>query len=175
MSFADGLVDRSCRARDERDRGWLVAPAGDAQDPVATLQGQVLDVGLTRFADSQPVQAEEHGEGLMSAVELLGGGEEHAELGAVETASGGGVDLGAADVLGGVRADPAVDVSEPVEPAYRREPPVDRRRRQPSFLIEPRQSSVCGWVAALTGTSWSAAHWTKPRRSCRYASRVRPL
>jgi hypothetical protein len=44
------------------------------------------------------------------------------------------VDLGSADVLGRVRADPAVDVSEAVEAAHRREPPVDRRGGEPSFL-----------------------------------------
>jgi hypothetical protein len=44
------------------------------------------------------------------------------------------VDLGAADVLGRVRTDPAVDVGEPVEAAHRREPPVNRRRGEPPSL-----------------------------------------
>ncbi len=72
---------------------------------MAALHGQVLDVGLTSFADTHPVQAEEYSEGLVSAVVVVGGGEEHAELGAVETTSIRGVDLRAADVLGRVRAD----------------------------------------------------------------------
>jgi hypothetical protein len=68
------------------------------------------------------------------AVVLLGGEQEHAELRAVETPGIGGVDPGAADVLGRVRRDPSVDVRKPVEAAHRREPAVNRRRRQPAFF-----------------------------------------
>ena len=59
---------------------------------------------------------------------------EHAKLCAVQSSGVGGVDPLAADVLGWVRADAAVDVSEPVEAAHRREPPVDRRRGEPPLL-----------------------------------------
>lgn len=98
--FADGQVDRAGGSRDQRDRGGFVAFACNAQDPMASLDGHILDVGLARFADSQPVQAQEHSEGLVCAVAVVGGGEEHAELRSVQTASIGGVDLRVADVLG---------------------------------------------------------------------------
>jgi hypothetical protein len=39
VALADGQVDRACRSGHEGDRGWLVALAGDPQDPVATLHG----------------------------------------------------------------------------------------------------------------------------------------
>jgi hypothetical protein len=52
-------------------------------------------------------------------VVVLGGEQEHAELGAVESSCVGWVDLRAADVLGWVRSDPAVDVGEAVEAAHR--------------------------------------------------------
>jgi hypothetical protein len=48
-------------------------------------------------------------------VVVLGGEQEHAELGAVESSCVGWVDLRAADVLGWVRSDPAVDVGGAVE------------------------------------------------------------
>ncbi|HEY5698934.1 MAG TPA: hypothetical protein VIT01_15625 [Acidimicrobiales bacterium] len=63
----------------------------------------------------------------MGAVELLGGEQEHAELGAVESSGVARVNLRASDVLGRVRADAAVDVREAVEAADRRQPSVDRR------------------------------------------------
>jgi hypothetical protein len=44
------------------------------------------------------------------------------------------LDLGPPDVLGRVRRDAPVDVSEPEEATHRRQPPVDRRRRQPAVL-----------------------------------------
>jgi hypothetical protein len=126
MAFADSQVDRARCARHERDRGRLVALAGDPKDPMAALDGQVLDVGLARLADPHPIQAEEHSEGPMGVVIGIGGGEEHAKFGAVEPASVGRMDLGPADVLGRVRSDPAVDVSKPVEAAHGRESSVDR-------------------------------------------------
>ena len=44
------------------------------------------------------------------------------------------VHLRAPQVLGWVRGDPAVDVSEPVQAAHRREPSVDRRGCEPSLF-----------------------------------------
>jgi hypothetical protein len=55
-------------------------------------------------------------------------------LGAIQPASLDGVDLGSADVLGGIQADASVDGREPVEATDRREPTVDRRRREPAVL-----------------------------------------
>jgi hypothetical protein len=63
VALTDGQVDRPSRAGDERDRGWLVALAQDPQRAVATLDTEVLDVGGTGLADTQPVQAQQHGEG----------------------------------------------------------------------------------------------------------------
>jgi hypothetical protein len=67
-------------------------------------------------------------------VVLVRSGQEHAELGAIQAARVGGVDLGSADVLGWVRADASVDVREPVEATDRRESTVERRRREPAVF-----------------------------------------
>ena len=131
---ADDQVDGASSAWDERDGGRLVALAGDPQGPVATLDCEVFDVGLARFTDPEAVQAEQHGERLVDEVVVVGGGKEHAELRPVQTASVGWMDLRAADILGWVRGDAAVDVSEPVEAAHRRKPSVDRRRSESSLL-----------------------------------------
>ena len=45
-----------------------------------------------------------------------------------------GCTLGRRTYWAGFRRDPSVNVSEPIEAAHRREPPVDRRRRQLPFL-----------------------------------------
>ena len=81
---------------------------------MATLEAEVLDVRGTSLADTQPVQAEQHGQRGVISVVLLRGKEEHPELGAIRPASVRCVDLRPADVLGGVRTDEPVDVREPV-------------------------------------------------------------
>jgi hypothetical protein len=120
VAFTDGQVDRSRGAWHERDGGGLVALAHDPQRARAALEAKVRDVSGTGLAYTQPVQSEQHGECGVVPIVLLGGEEEHAEFGAVQAASVGGVDLGSADVLGGVRADAPVDVREPVETTDRR-------------------------------------------------------
>ena len=70
------------------------------------------------------------------SVVLLCGEEEHAELRAIQAARLGRVHLRAADVLGRVGTDAAVDVGEPVEAAHGREASIDRGRRQ-SALLHP--------------------------------------
>ena len=175
VAFADGEVDRASGTGNERDDGGLVAFADDPQGAVAALEAEVLDVGRARLADSEAVEAEQHGEGGVGAVEAFGGEQERAELGAVHAAAVAGLDLRAADVLGGVRRDPAVDVREPVEPAHGRQATVDRRRRQPSLL---HRASVQLDVRPGGGEHPEpvvGAHWKNMRRSWRYASRVRPL
>jgi hypothetical protein len=72
-ALADGKVDGSRRAGHERNGRGLGALAQDAQRSVAPLTAQVLDVGGARFADPQPVKAEEHSECRVVAVVLLGG------------------------------------------------------------------------------------------------------
>jgi hypothetical protein len=134
VALADRQVDRPGGPGHERHRGGLVALAHDPQRAVATLDAKVLDVGGASLADTQPVEAEQHGERCVAAVVLVGGEEEDAELGAVQPASVGGVDLGSADVLGGVRADASVDVREPVGATDRRQATVDRRRREPAVF-----------------------------------------
>jgi hypothetical protein len=66
--------------------------------------------------------------------EVLGGKEEGAQLAAIEPTSLRGEDPRPTDILGRVGADPSVDVGEPIEPAHRREPSIDGRRRQSSLL-----------------------------------------
>src|SRR5918995_6616452 len=101
---------------------------------MAALDAEVLNVGGTSFADTKSIQAEQHDERGVIPVVLLGGEEEHAELGAIQPPSVGGVDLWPADVLGGVRANAPVDVSEPVKATDRRRLAVDRRGREPAVL-----------------------------------------
>jgi hypothetical protein len=132
--FADGQVDGSRRPGDERDGGGLVALAEDAQRAMAAFDGKILDVGGTRLAHSQSVQPEQHRQGGVGAVVLVGGEQEHAELGAVESSPGRRVHLRPSDVLRGVRRDSSIDVGEPVEAAHGRQPTVDRRRRQSSVF-----------------------------------------
>jgi hypothetical protein len=59
QAFPDRQVDVSGGARYERDQGRLVALPHDPKDPVAPLDGQVLDVGITRLADPQPDQPQQ--------------------------------------------------------------------------------------------------------------------
>ena len=101
---------------------------------MAALDAEVLDVGGTGLADTQPVQPEQHSKRGVVAVVLLGGEQEHAELGAIQAPGVRCVDRGSAYLLGGVRADASVDVREPVEPTDRRESTVDRRRGKPAVL-----------------------------------------
>jgi hypothetical protein len=133
-AFADRQVDGSCRPRDERDGGGLVALAEDAQRAMTAFDSEVLDVGGARLAHSRSVQPEEHRQGGVGAVVLLGGEQEHAELGAVEASSSRRVHVRPTDVLRGVRGDSSIDVGEAIEAAHRRQPTVDRRRRQSSVF-----------------------------------------
>jgi hypothetical protein len=98
---------------------------------MAAFDAEVLDVGGACLTHSQPVQTEEHCQGGVVAVVLLGGEQEHAELGAVESSPGRGVNLWPTDVLRGVGSDSSIDVGEAIEAADGREATVDRRRREP--------------------------------------------
>ena len=66
----------------------------------------------------------------MLVVVVLGGEQEHAEFGAVESSPGRRVYLPPTDVLRGVRGDPSIDVGEAIEAADRRQATVDGRRGQ---------------------------------------------
>jgi hypothetical protein len=72
---------------------------------MTSFEAEVFDGGGAGFADPQPVQTEQHRRRGMIAVVLLGGEQEHAELGAVETAGVRRVHLRSADVLRRVRSD----------------------------------------------------------------------
>jgi hypothetical protein len=74
---------------------------------VAAFEAEVLDVGRTRVAHSQSVQAEQDGERGVVAVVLLGGEQEHAELGAVQPPGVRRMHLRATHVLRRVRRDAA--------------------------------------------------------------------
>jgi hypothetical protein len=134
VAFADGEVDRACCPRNQWDRGRLAALTEDLEGAVASLEAEILDIGGAGLADPQTVEAKQYGKGGVVTVVLLGGEQEHAQLGAVETAGIRRMDLGTAHVLGRVRGDAAIDVSEPVEAAHRRQSPVDRRCGKTSRL-----------------------------------------
>ena len=93
-----GQVDHPGGSGDEGDHCGLGALAHDPEGPGTTIEAQVLDVGTAGLADPQAVQSEEDGERFMGVVEVLGGEEEPAELGAVETPPLGAVDNRAAHV-----------------------------------------------------------------------------
>src|SRR5215207_2963018 len=79
----------------------------------------------------------------MIAAVLLGGEQEHAELGAVETAGVRRVHLRSADVPRRVRGDAPVDVGEAVEAAY-----VDSRR---SIVDAASPVTRTGWCFRVDG------------------------
>jgi hypothetical protein len=87
VALTDGQIDRPCGSGYERHGGRLVALAHDPQGAVAALDTEVLDVGGTGLADTQPVQTEQHGQCGVVPVVLLGGEQEHAEFGAIQPAS----------------------------------------------------------------------------------------
>jgi hypothetical protein len=176
VPLTDNQIDRPRRAGHERDRGGLAALAEDPQRAMAALHRQVLNVGSTRLRHSQPIETKKHGQRGVIAVEPFGSEQERAQLGTVHAVTLAGRDLGATDVLGRVRRDSSVDVSEPVEAAHRRQPTVNRRGRKPTLFHRGAvQLAMCGLVALRTSNRLSDAHWKKARRSCRYASNVRPL
>lgn len=135
-ALADGEIDRPRRARHQRNGGWLVAFPKDPQDSMAAPDAKILGVGGTRLGDPKAVQPEQHRQRCVIVVIAFGGEEESPQLGAIQAATLGRVNLGPADILRGVRGHAPVDMSETVEPANRRQAPIDRRGSQ-SSLFEP--------------------------------------
>jgi hypothetical protein len=81
-------------------RAGLLLP-DDPQHPVASLEGEVLDVGFAGFAHPQSVQAERHSQGGVGVIEPLGGEEEPAELAPGKSAPLRRMDCATPNVLGG--------------------------------------------------------------------------
>jgi hypothetical protein len=133
-ALTEGQVDRAGHPWDQGNDRRLVALADDAQRSVAAIESQILGIGCAGLAHPQAVEAEEHRQGGMVVVVALGGEEEGAQLGAVETPARARVHLGATDVLGRIGTDPPVDMREAVEAADGGESPVDGRGGQPAFL-----------------------------------------
>ena len=106
-SLTDCEIDGSCRAGHERNHRWPVSLTEDAKRAVTAFEAEVFDVGCARLGHAQSVEAKQHGERGMVAVEVLGGKQEPAEITAVHSVSFGGLHLGAAHVLGGIGGDPA--------------------------------------------------------------------
>jgi hypothetical protein len=84
VAISDGQVDRPSGPRYERHGGGLVALAHDPQRAMAALDAEVLDVGGAGLADTQPVQPEQHSKRSVVSVVVLGGEQEHTELGAIQ-------------------------------------------------------------------------------------------
>ena len=82
-AFADRQVDGAGGAGHERDAGWLVALADDAQGAVTAFEPEVFDVRAARLADPQAVQAEQHGQRGVHRRGPLGGVQERRQLAAV--------------------------------------------------------------------------------------------
>ena len=64
-AFANGQVDRPCRAGRERDGDDLAALAGDDKRPVTALDTQVLDVGAGGLGNPQPVEGQQGDQGVL--------------------------------------------------------------------------------------------------------------
>src|SRR4029450_13445070 len=118
---------------------------------------------------------EQHGKRGVVPVVLLGGEEEHAELGAIQPASVGGVNPGD----GGRTGRGSNGCVRRCARTGRSHRPVESRRSivdaaSPRSSIQARNTSMCPRLASSTATPLSAAHWKKPRRSWRYASSLPP-
>jgi hypothetical protein len=61
-ALSDGEIDSSSDSRDEWDAGWLRALAHDLERAILSLETEVLDIGLARLSDPQPVEPEKHSE-----------------------------------------------------------------------------------------------------------------
>jgi hypothetical protein len=68
---------------------------------MSPLHAHILDVGVTRLGDPQPVEAQQHGQSGVGVIEASGGEKEAGQLAAVETPPLRGVDRGATHVLAG--------------------------------------------------------------------------
>jgi len=134
VAFADGEVDRACRARHQGNDGGFVALADDPQCSVAALERQVLDVRRAGFGHAQPVEAEQHGQSGVGAVVVLGSEQETAEFTAIHRMLLGRLDSGTTHVLRRVGGDATVDVGEAVVATHRRQSPVDRRCCEPALF-----------------------------------------
>jgi len=86
------------------------------------------------FGDAESVEAEQHSERGVGSVVVFGDEQEAAQFASVRRVLFGRFDFRTADVLGGVRRDPAVDVGEAVVAAHRRQQPIDRRRSKPALF-----------------------------------------
>lgn len=132
-------ISRQRRRRRLRRRRADRSPGAAGRTPwsqhsVAALEAHVLNVGRARLAHPQTVQAEQNSERSVSVVEPFRGEEEPSEFSSVQSAPLAGVHGGSAHVLRRVGREPSVDMRSAVEPARRRQPPVDRRSGQTAFL-----------------------------------------
>lgn len=90
VALADDQVDGGCRTWGEGDRGGLFPLPVIRRIRWATLDREVFDVGLARFAHPETIQAERHGQRLVGEVVVVGGGQEHTKLRPIEPSSVGG-------------------------------------------------------------------------------------
>lgn len=174
-SFTDGEIDGAGGAWHERYHGRLVPFAEDPECAVSAVEAEVADVRLAGFADPQPVEPEQHRESGALATKLFGGEEEPTEFSAVHPVAQARMDLRASNVLCRVRADPPVDVREPVRAAHRRQPSVDRPGREPALLHVMAEQFDVRTCRCEDLEPDRRGPGEEEARSCRYASNVRPL
>ncbi len=90
FTFPDTQVDGTGGAGCEGDGGDLAALTGDRQRPMPAFHPEMLNVGVQRFGDPQPVQGEQTCQGVVAATGEAGLDQEHAEFVAIQP---GGVRL----------------------------------------------------------------------------------
>ncbi len=71
--FADGDVDRACRAWNKRMVAGLRPFPRILNGSVPALEAEILDVGLACLGDAKPIEAKEYSRGMV-AFEAFGGG-----------------------------------------------------------------------------------------------------
>jgi hypothetical protein len=75
-ALADGQIDGAGGARHQGDERRFGALADDTQHSMSPLHAHVLDVGVARLGDPQPVQAQQDGQAGVAVVAALGGEQE---------------------------------------------------------------------------------------------------
>ena len=90
FTLPDAEVDGAGSAGCGGDGGDLATLADDRQDAVPAFRPQVLNAGVQRLGDTQPVQSEQKRQGVVAASSESGLDQEHAEFDAIQA---GGVGL----------------------------------------------------------------------------------
>jgi hypothetical protein len=85
FTFSDTEVDGPSGPWCEGDGGDLAALASDRQRSMTAFHPEMLNVGVQRLGDPQPVQRQQTGQGMISTSSESSLDQEHAELVAIQS------------------------------------------------------------------------------------------